>query len=400
MPRSDAPIPDELTRLPPGGELGALLARLLRSRGITSTAAADAFLEPTLARGLRPPSMIPGLESAAAALADAMDAGTGVRVLADTSVEGLVAGAILSEWLGDAPAAREHTITVGRAEMDVGGTRLDGARIGLDVAGVAFYLLIALRIARRRRGRSESPDPRAALDLVALATLAAGTTLRDETRVLVALGLRRMQHRQRPGLAALADSASIARFTARAMLTRVVPRLAAAVALGEAPLVRALLTASTADVAMSHAAAIELVAARWQPHAAEVDPIAPLLVDAEWSLAGVTPRLALAIDRLEPCGPGNPEPVLVARGARLDGAKLAGDPTRPYWRMRFRQDSHTVRAVAQRLPGVEIVVERLYDVAYSPRMAQVRGSGAIEIAVHDLHEHTPLATGQANETTE
>jgi hypothetical protein len=90
----------------------------------------------------------------------------------------------------------------------------------------------------------------------------------------------------------------------------------------------------------------------------------------------------------------------VARGARLDGARLAGDPMRPYWRLRLRQDSHTVRAVAQQVPTSEIVVGQLYDVAWTPRTGHVRGGGAMEIVVHDLHEHTPLATGQATETTE
>jgi hypothetical protein len=169
---------------------------------------------------------------------------------------------------------------------------------------------------------------------------------------------------------------------------------------GAADDVIALLTTAWAEQGARLAAAIELDAARAHGRpavdAANDDDV---VVDAEWSLAEVTGRTMLALGRLEPHGLGNPEPVLVARGARLDGARLAGDPMRPYWRLRLRQDSRTMRAVAQRLPGQEIEVGRLYDVAYSARPSHVRGGGSSEIVVHDLHGHTPLATGQTPETT-
>jgi single-stranded-DNA-specific exonuclease len=48
---------------------------------------------------------------------------------------------------------------------------------------------------------------------------------------------------------------------------------------------------------------------------ADFEPV--LEVDAELSLDGVTPELFQALDQLEPFGVGNPEPVFVARNARL-----------------------------------------------------------------------------------
>jgi single-stranded-DNA-specific exonuclease len=48
---------------------------------------------------------------------------------------------------------------------------------------------------------------------------------------------------------------------------------------------------------------------------ADFEPV--LEVDAELSLDGVTPELFQALQQLEPFGVGNPEPVFVARNARL-----------------------------------------------------------------------------------
>lgn len=387
--------------MPPGGPLGELITRLLWQRGVTTTAAAEAFLEPTLAQGLRPPSMLAHLAGAAERVADALAAGRTARIDCDASLEAIVAATALRAGLPATDDDDGVTIAVGARTLTVDGTLIDGSVLGLDVAGTVFYLLIALRRARRDRGEDAPPDPRAQIDLVALSSLAAGSTLRDEQRVLVALGLRRMSEQPRPGLSAIVESAMISRPTAHAVRMRVVPRLAAAVALGEATRVRSVLEARTTDAAVADATAIELAAARWRAEASTPEPPMPdvIVVDGEWSLAEATGRLMFALARLEPHGPGNPEPVLVARGARLDGARLAGDPTRPYWRLRLRQDSHTVRAVAQHLRTAELVVGKLYDVAYTPRQGHVRGGGAVEITVHDLHEHTPLATGQAPETT-
>src|SRR5205085_8650279 len=80
---------------------------------------------------------------------------------------------------------------------------------GLSGAGVVFYLLMGLRMELRRRGHTVLPDLRAYLDLVALGTVADVVPLREENRVLVAHGLRRLDDGTRPGLRALKEAALV-----------------------------------------------------------------------------------------------------------------------------------------------------------------------------------------------
>ncbi len=80
---------------------------------------------------------------------------------------------------------------------------------GLCSAGVAFYLCAGLRTRLAQAGAKDLPDPRALLDLVALATVCDMMPLREENRVLVAAGLRHLGQRARPGLGALLDRAGV-----------------------------------------------------------------------------------------------------------------------------------------------------------------------------------------------
>lgn len=83
----------------------------------------------------------------------------------------------------------------------------------LCAAGVVFLALVGLSRTLRARGwwRDERPAPDllAALDLVALATVADVAPLARLNRALVAKGLKVMAARSRPGLAALMDAARL-----------------------------------------------------------------------------------------------------------------------------------------------------------------------------------------------
>jgi single-stranded-DNA-specific exonuclease len=83
----------------------------------------------------------------------------------------------------------------------------------LCAAGVTFFFLAALRRQLRLEGYFQGrrePNLRAALDLVALATIADVVPLRSVNRVLVREGLKELDRRRRPGLAALMTAAGIA----------------------------------------------------------------------------------------------------------------------------------------------------------------------------------------------
>ncbi|HEY5794395.1 MAG TPA: single-stranded-DNA-specific exonuclease RecJ [Bosea sp. (in: a-proteobacteria)] len=83
----------------------------------------------------------------------------------------------------------------------------------LCAAGVVFLALVATRAELRRQGvwaqRGGEPDLLAALDLVALATVADVVPLRGLNRAFVRQGLAMLRGRARPGLAALMDVAGL-----------------------------------------------------------------------------------------------------------------------------------------------------------------------------------------------
>jgi single-stranded-DNA-specific exonuclease len=126
--------------------------------------------------------------------------------------------------------------------------------------GVVFKLAQALH-ARRQGGAPEAVTPTlaAALDLVALATVADVVPLTGENRALVRAGLRRLARGTRPGLAALMRSASVDRARVRASdcSFRLAPRLNAAGRLGHPAVALELLLTRDATAAEEGARTLE-----------------------------------------------------------------------------------------------------------------------------------------------
>lgn len=83
---------------------------------------------------------------------------------------------------------------------------------GMASVGLAFYVAAAVRTELRDRGHFRTmpePDVREMLDLVALGTIADLVPLAEENRILTSLGLKRLQSRARPGIAALLAAAGV-----------------------------------------------------------------------------------------------------------------------------------------------------------------------------------------------
>jgi single-stranded-DNA-specific exonuclease len=104
-------------------------------------------------------------------------------------------------------------------------------------AGVAFYLVAALRARMRATGRwgmVDQPDLRKYLDLVALGTLADMVPLREENRIFVKYGLQEMSSESRPGLSILKTEAGLKGpiQDTRSLLYKVIPRINAPGRLG------------------------------------------------------------------------------------------------------------------------------------------------------------------------
>ena len=249
-----------------------IVARVLAGRGV-SVQAVPAFLHPRLRDLLPDPSALAAMDAAASRLADAAERRERVAIFGDYDVDGACSAALLAEYLqacgttcdihipdrltegyGPNVAAMRSLVgagatlivtvdcgTAGHAPLE------EAARLGADVvvldhhgapetlprahalvnpnrhddlsglghlcaAGVVFMTLVALARELRRRGfwqgRPE-PDLLAALDLVALATVADVVPLTGLNRAFVRQGLAVMRNRRRMGLAALIDAARV-----------------------------------------------------------------------------------------------------------------------------------------------------------------------------------------------
>ncbi len=279
--------------------LPEIVGRLLASRGVGVDQAAD-FLEPTLRALMPDPSSLRDMDRAAERLAAAVRAGETVGVFGDYDVDGACSAAIMvltlrtlgctvlpyvpdrmTEGYGPNVAAlaglhaRGATLIVcvdcgtaaadilaslaGQADVivldhhasqgnppDVVATvnpnRFDcesGLRM-LCAGGVAFMTAVATQRVLRKSGffaNRPEPDLRLLLDLVALSTVCDVMPLTGLNRAFVTAGLKVMERRERPGIAALLDvSKVIGAPTAMSLGWALGPRINAAGRISEADL--------------------------------------------------------------------------------------------------------------------------------------------------------------------
>jgi len=247
-----------------------LMARVLAGRGV-GVDDVDRFLEPTLRDLMPDPFTLAGMAAATERLLRAVQRGEKIAIFGDYDVDGAASAACLSEYLealgcptlihipdriveGYGPNSEAmDSFKVQGADLvvtvDCGAVShvpiAHAKSLGLDVvvfdhhqapetlpeafalvdpnrqddlsglgylcaAGVTFMGLVALNRALRDAGffaNAKAPDLMAALDLVALATVADVVPLVGLNRAFVTRGLAIMRKRERPGLAALFDVA-------------------------------------------------------------------------------------------------------------------------------------------------------------------------------------------------
>jgi len=302
-----------------GGQ-SELMARVLAGRGVGLDAVAR-HLEPTLRDLMPDPFTLRDMEAATARLARAVRDGERVAIFGDYDVDGAASAALLSEYLEACGCATTIHIPDRVAEgygpnreamaafaeegaglvvaVDCGAVShepvAEAKRLGLDVvifdhhqapenlpealalvdpnrqddlsglgylcaAGVVYMGLVALQRALRESGffdRRAAPDLMAALDLVALATVADVVPLIGLNRAFAVRGLAAMRERKRPGLAALFDAAGADGPPSAYHLGYLIgPRINAGGRIGDAALGARLLT--TRDELKARAIAAEL----------------------------------------------------------------------------------------------------------------------------------------------
>lgn len=297
-------------------------ARCLVGRGVSDPHDARGFIDPRLA-ALRPPAGLAGLARAVERIADGVERGERIGVFGDYDVDGVTTAALLTSFLRAAGAQVEAAVArrdagygftqtaaadlAARCRLVITGdcgtsdheSIAVAAALGADVivvdhhtvpaaeaphpavalvnpyradstfpfrgmasVGLAFYLAAAVRTELRDRGHfrmRREPDVRELLDLVALGTIADLVPLTAENRILTALGLRRLQARARPGVAALLEAAGVGgerEVDARTIAWKLAPRINAPGRLGAAEPSLALLLAD-ADTAAARARVLE-----------------------------------------------------------------------------------------------------------------------------------------------
>ncbi len=108
-------------------------------------------------------------------------------------------------------------------------------------------------------------------------------------------------------------------------------------------------------------------------------------IDSEARFAELTPALAAELARFEPCGFGNPTPVLATRGARIRGIRTMGSDG-SHLRLNLSQDGLGLDAIgfglgawAQRLETGQTV-----DLAYTFEIDEWNGERRLQLKLRDL----------------
>ncbi len=303
--------------------LPVLQAQLLAGRGVRDPALAKLWVSGGL-RDLPDPRSMVDMDAAVQRILAALSAGERVAVHGDYDVDGTTATALLVDFLRDlggdvvwyAPHRQRDGYGVALHTVDrlaEGGARLlitcdtgvsahaaiaRAAEHGMDTVvcdhhqlppelppcsailnprrdgedspfaelaavGVAFMLAVAIRSTLREQGAfadRPEPDLRETLDLVALGTVADLAPLRGVNRLLVNAGLRVLERRRRPGLAALLHVAGVQPdhpLEASHLGFRLGPRINAAGRLDEAARAVELMLARDLETASERANALD-----------------------------------------------------------------------------------------------------------------------------------------------
>ena len=107
-------------------------------------------------------------------------------------------------------------------------------------------------------------------------------------------------------------------------------------------------------------------------------------VDAEASLSELTAELVGELNRLAPFGMGNPAPVLVARGLRLEEVKRVGDGS--HVSLRFRDGRERAGGIWFRAgdAGGRLAAGASVDVCFKPRLDEWAGAPRVQLQVSDI----------------
>ena len=299
--------------------LSPLTARILNNRLIFSQEEAERFLNPSF-KDLSPPSLLKDIDKATERIVSAIEKKERILIFGDYDVDGITATSLLYRFLCNARAlvsfyipnritegyglksshirscalnkninliitvdcgssshaaileAQHHNIDVivtdhheppenlPEALAMINPKRKDASRGLGDLAGVgvAFYLIINLRMQLRKNGfwrGQQEPNLKMLCDLVALGTVADVVPMVNENRILTRAGLEVLQTKGNTGIRVLMDQCRIDKRHMDSMdiAYKLAPRLNAAGRVAHADAAMALLEAENMGDAAQHA---------------------------------------------------------------------------------------------------------------------------------------------------
>jgi single-stranded-DNA-specific exonuclease len=106
-------------------------------------------------------------------------------------------------------------------------------------------------------------------------------------------------------------------------------------------------------------------------------------VDGRVTLKDVDQTLMTSLDKLEPMGSGNPEPVLLARSVGVERIRVVGQG---HLSLQLAEPSSTVRraAIGFRMADRPIREGSRIDIAFTPEWDTYRGNGAVRLRLKEL----------------
>lgn len=108
-------------------------------------------------------------------------------------------------------------------------------------------------------------------------------------------------------------------------------------------------------------------------------------VDSELAFADLTERLLSELDRLEPYGLRNPEPVFMARDVVVGSRRVVGDT---HLKLYLRQDTKAFSAIGFGLADTPIQEGDHLDILFTPEMNHWNGSSTLQLRLRDYKRHS------------
>jgi single-stranded-DNA-specific exonuclease len=115
------------------------------------------------------------------------------------------------------------------------------------------------------------------------------------------------------------------------------------------------------------------------------DFVPQVTVDAELSLRAIDADCFADLDRLEPFGMANPEPVFLARAVRVRDHRIVGET---HLKLVLEQDGRSLPAIGFGMSDLPVALGDCLDVLFSPMRNEWNGTPSTALRVRDLRAHT------------